>query len=502
MKKLSIYILGLAALLLSACNLDKFPQTAINTEEAMESAADCEQFRYGLYANTKGLFTGAFIYGQDLQADLYHAVDKFGNWQGPFYSYQLTTSEDTPNSAWFGIYSAIGNANFLIEGTKKLLESGDLSDADKELVQLYYGEACYLRAHFYFNLTQYFCEDYDPDTAGDKFGVPVVLVYEPTGDATKYPHRGKLSETYAQIDKDLTEAEKYVTTPGAVCSNYITKDVVTALRARVALTMHDYKTAYEKATSLITAGTYKFVASKAALKEAWTKDNLSECMWVAKMVDASDRGNSFQYFIYNTTGVDGEDDPQYIPEDWCLKLYAPDDIRWAWFDKRDIHLRVTGSVYLLVKYPGNPVLQSNNVSNYCNMPKIFNIGEMYLIAAEAAYNNGADYVNANKYLNDLRSARIPSWTKTDYAGLDLFREIREERVRELYGEGFRLNDLKRWHMGFTRSQGQDPKILFPGKNYVDCTREPDDPAFLWPIPKDEIQANPQMKDEQNAAYVR
>jgi len=54
-------------------------------------------------------------------------------------------------------------------------------------------------------------------------------------------------------------------------------------------------------------------------------------------------------------------------------------------------------------------------------------------------------------------------------------------------------------MGFTRSAGQDPSILFPGKNFVDCSREADDPAFLWPIPKDECQANPQM--EQNAAYL-
>ena len=270
MKKISIYLIGLTALLLSACNLEKYPQTALNTEDAMESAADCEQFRYGLYANTKGLFTGAFIYGQDLQADLYHAVDKFGNWQGPFYSYQMTTSEDTPNSAWFGIYSAIGNANFLIAGTKKILDKGDLSEADTKLVELYYGEACYLRAHFYFNLAQYFCEDYDPETAGDKLGVPVVTVYEPTGESAKYPARGTLQQTFTQITTDLAEAEKYVTTKGAVSSNYITKDVVTALQARVALTMHDWKTAYSKATSLITPGTYKFVASKAALAEAWT----------------------------------------------------------------------------------------------------------------------------------------------------------------------------------------------------------------------------------------
>lgn len=500
MKKFSIYAFGLLALVASSCNLDKFPQTAINTEEAMESVADCQQFRTGLYANTKGLFTGAFVYAQDLQADLFHAVNNFGNWEGPFYTYLLQTTEDTCESAWYGIYSAIGNANFLISGTQKLLASDKLSAADKKTVEQYYGEACYMRAHFYFVLSQYYCEDYDPETADSKLGVPVVTKYEPTGDATKYPGRGTLKATYDQIVADLAEAEKYITSAGAPNSIYVNADVVAALQARVALTMHDYQKAYDKASALVDGGTYTLAASAKALASGWTNDNLTETIWQAKMTGPDDLGNSFRYFIYNTTGADGEDDPQYIPEDWCLDLYdKANDMRFAaWFDKRVIHVRVNGNVYLLNKYPGNPALQTSSTSNYVNMPKIFHIGEMYLIAAEAAYNNSGDYTNANKYLNALKKSRIAGYADQTLAGAELFKEIRDERVRELYGEGFRLNDLKRWHMGFKRSAGQDPSILL--KPYCDMTRDADDDAFLWPIPKAECQANPQMV--QNKAYTR
>ena len=77
--------------------------------------------------------------------------------------------------------------------------------------------------------------------------------------------------------------------------------------------------------------------------------------------------------------------------------------------------------------------------------------------------------------------------------------IREERVRELFCEGHRLNDLKRWHLGFTRSSGQDPSLMMPGENYVNASRPADDPFFLWPIPTAEMEANPQMK--QNPAYT-
>ena len=133
-----------------------------------------------------------------------------------------------------------------------------------------------------------------------------------------------------------------------------------------------------------------------------------------------------------------------------------------------------------------------------NQPKIFRISEMYLIAAEAAANKGGQDIVASKYLNDLKAARIAGWKKTDYTGDDLTVAIRQERVRELFGEGHRMNDLKRWHIGFTRSAGQDPGLVMPGEKYAGLSMEADSPLFVWPIPIDEMQANPQM--EQNPAY--
>ena len=92
MKRTKISLTAAAAVLLavSSCNLEKFPDTAINTENAMESVSDCQAFRNGLYSGMKYCFTGGFIYATDLQTDLYHAVANFGNFQGPFYSYSLT----------------------------------------------------------------------------------------------------------------------------------------------------------------------------------------------------------------------------------------------------------------------------------------------------------------------------------------------------------------------------------------------------------------------------
>ena len=148
----TILIAAAAVFAISACNLDKFPDNAINTEEAMESVADCQAFRNGLYSGTKGVFTGAYVYVPDLQADMYHAVKNFGNFQGAWYNYSVTSSESMAASDWFGLYSIIANANFLIDGTQKLLAAGTLDEADTKTVQQYYGEACYLRAHMYYLL--------------------------------------------------------------------------------------------------------------------------------------------------------------------------------------------------------------------------------------------------------------------------------------------------------------------------------------------------------------
>ena len=146
---------------------------------------------------------------------------------------------------------------------------------------------------------------------------------------------------------------------------------------------------------------------------------------------------------------------------------------------------------MLTKFNGNPKLNISAASRYINMPKVFRISEMYLIAAEAAAENN-DSGNAAKYLNALQTARGAAVTG---ASKD---EIRAERNRELFGEGFRLSDIKRYHIGFTRDNGQDPSMI-QDTGYK-LSLPADSPKFIWPIPTKEMEANPQMENEQNEGY--
>lgn len=492
-----------ATFLAAACSLDKVPGDSIHTDESIQSIEDCNKFLIGQYSGLKYVTTGAYIYATELQTDLFHAVKNFGNFDGDFYHYSVTASNDLAEEAWYGAYHSIANINFLIEGIQKIQKAGNITDDENATLNEYYGEACFFRSYYYWMLAQYYCDAYETSTASTSMGVPVVLKYAPTGNSENYPSRGTLQQTYDQILADLEEAEKFVTRKGVSQSSSITTDVITAFKARVALGMKDYDTARIAAEAVIATKKYTLVSNATTYAEGWINDNLSETIFQLAMINSTEVGNAYSYFLYNSSGIEGRDNPQYIPEDWVLDLYdKQNDIRYgAYFDEREVSVRITGTITLFVKYPGNPLLYSK-VSNYAHMPKVFRISEMYLIAAEAAYNIGGQDAVACKYLNDLRAKRIKGYEAQNYNGAALRNEIRDERTRELYGEGFRLNDIKRWHIGFTRSAGQNPSLLQQGENYAVCTREADDPYFLWPIPEDEIQANPQMKNEQNEAYKR
>ena len=76
---------------------------------------------------------------------------------------------------------------------------------------------------------------------------------------------------------------------------------------------------------------------------------------------------------------------------------------------------------------------------------VFRLSEQYLIRAEA-YAMKGDYGKAGKDISTLRTARYSSYGgNTSMNESNAMKIIEAERVKELYMEGFRLNDLKRWH---------------------------------------------------------
>ncbi|MDR1755657.1 MAG: RagB/SusD family nutrient uptake outer membrane protein [Culturomica sp.] len=493
-------LIFLALLTFYACNMDKSPYNAI--ERQISSVSDANSIRIGLYSNLKGMFTGTYVTMPDFQSDLFHAMIDFGNFNGSFYTWTFQTTEPVVESQWYGYYYVIATSNFLIEGIRGLRSAGGLSEEDAKALNTYEGEARLIRAFCYYALSEKFCADYDPENAAGTAGLPVDTLYRPSSLPATYLGRSPLSDVYALITSDIQAAESAITRAGEKNSVYLSADVVKAFKARVALTMHNWDVAISEATSLIQSPAYTLISDSAAYTDLWINDEGDEVIFVTEMVGVNDLGNQTgSLFIYDNQNAGP--DPQFIPEQWVLDLYEPNDIRFpAYFQREEIEVEniATDSLYLLFKYPGNPALQNSTISNYVNKGKAFRLSEMYLVAAEAYVQKGGADGAASDLLNQLRAKRIEGWTTQTYSGGALLQEIREERVRELYAEGFRLSDLKRWKMGFTRGAGQNPEMIFPGNTHGTLSVEASNPRFLWPIPKKETDVNPQIRPQQNPGY--
>lgn len=123
---------------------------------------------------------------------------------------------------------------------------------------------------------------------------------------------------------------------------------------------------------------------------------------------------------------------------------------------------------------------------------LFRLPEMYLIYAEAVLRGGAggNLATAIDYVNRIRT-RAYGNTSGNVATINLD-FILDERARELYWEGFRRTDLVRYGRFTTAA------YVWPFKGGVAGGRAVEDYRNIYPIPTDDITANPTLK--QNPGY--
>ena len=271
---------------------------------------------------------------------------------------------------------------------------------------------------------------------------------------------------------------------------YFNEYVCYALRARVSLYMHRYDDAIKYATKVIKSKYYTLEkASSNTYSNSvndyayiWQYGDSRECIWKVGFTVNSYGGalgtifDKYDFVSYR---------PDYVPETWVINSFDNNDLRAAAI----FTTRVTGYEHglqwpLLTKYFGDATFRASNIY-HVHQPMVFRLSEQYLIRAEA-YVNKEDYTNAGKDISAIRTARYSSYGgNTSMSKSNAMDIIEAERVKELYMEGFRLNDLKRWHKGFERKASDQPAANFVQSN---LKVEKDDPLFVWPIPQHELEA--------------
>lgn len=509
MKKILLSLL-LAAGVLTSCDMQKDLPGTLNGDDAIQNVLDASRYRNVIYTGLRGFTSSSFFTNPEIQMDKFLATTLCGNRGLVFASGDIYASTGEVSTWYATLYGQIASINYFLEKVEPLLAACE-DQKDKAAYERYVAEAKFARGYYCACLLDRFAPAYSAEMAeAPGMGIAIVTKYEPTADRSKYPARSTQNASYTFIEQDLNDAldaflelektntdKTFTVEPMAI---YLNSNVVKALQARVALLKQDYATAYAKAVEVINSKVYE-LATPDNYALMWTNDVSDEIIFEPFEVSPDEVSNSIGsrwLSIY-------PDRADYIPTFDCLLDYYDGDCRFEAFFAPN-YLTIEGSqvpAYCFYKFPGNEALKIDpSQINLVNKPKPFRLSELYLIAAEAA--QAGSLGDALTYYNEFCAARYDKWENETLTGTGLRDAIRAERTRELIGEGFRMSDLRRWGLPMERSgkfQGQLSVIEpYLWASTANMDYPVGDRRFTWPIPKSELEVNPQMAGQQNPGY--
>lgn len=500
MKKIFLGLAVTASALLSSCSMDTTNFGVMGQDVAIQSVDDVRKYDVGLYANLRSITGGDWIANPEIQADKFVGTVGNGNRGGNF---SLNNFTADLSAGYQGAYNVINNANYVIPYIEAMLQD-EKFDADQKLeLRRYLGDAHFVRGFCYWFLLDRFSKPGD----NNYYGFQIWDVYNPSGNRSSYPARATMAESITKLNSELNEAFNNLKAwedagnldncgPNAI---YLSSYAVAALQARVALITNDYPTALSKAEYVITSGNYELTDID-DYADLWVNDEGNELIFVPFGDSNEGCPATGEAWLANTS----KNTSDYIPTAEAINAYSADDVRGeAFFTTYTFEMSgLSPDVTVFNKFPGNPALFRPS-PNLENRPKPFRLSELYLIAAEVCATDGAtkNESKANGYLNDLRAKRIRGYNSVTYAGAALLSAIREERTKELIGEGFRISDLRRWGQGITRNTSLGSsvmEIVLTASNNVSL--EAGNYHMVWPIPSNEFKVNPNITGQQNPGY--
>lgn len=471
---------ALAILALSSCNEDEFlyeaPEQKQSTEITLGSIDGIKKAVAGAYSplSAAAWYGSDFITNCELRAcNARKPIDN--KWDSgrckPGYDWSYTSSS-TMSGLWSFAYYTIANAN-------EVLDNVD-GKADEQTVNGIKAEALFLRAISHFDLVRTFGQPYtqvDPTTS---LGVPVML-HATNGT----PARNTVAEVYEQIEADLLEAEKLMpddyNTEGTyhqVVADYkavASKEAIQALLSRVYLYMGKWQAAADYATKVINSGKFGL----------WNEDELTT---VYNQNVASPKSGEVIFEVYGDQGNYLFSDQNWEFLMWISSPRGSGDFGAA-HDVYDLYsdedarkkLFVTdpdaGTQYWTTKYAGK-----DNSSPSYNNTILIRLSEMYLNRAEAQIKGATvDGATAQSDMTAVAKARgVAPEAVTE-------RGIFTERRKELAFEGHIIYDFARFGYSLKREDTNATLKEIPFPNY----------RWAMPIPKSEIDANPNMVQNPN-----
>lgn len=477
MKKL--YIKAVAALLLggsmAGCGndfLDSKMYDAIDMESGLVNVSNIGYAVNGTYYNLYTYyFAGNYAINiGDIASDIAYWNGLTGHFDG-IYRFHPQETDNYLYYIWNYGYKVADNSARVIKAGNELYES--TLDDEKPYLDLYLAEAYCLRAYAHFVLVNIYGHQYKVN--GQDFGsTPGIVIIDEPVPANTQVSRSTVAETYAQIVSDLNNAISHFMAAGGDRGDGVYFGLASAcgLLSRVNLYMENWQGAIDAAEdainySEITTLAYTDAAYKALYNGGGSNRESMFYLAITPTDNWSANSSGNIWSSYN-----------YSPSPYLQSLYSPNDCRLAietWGKSSTPEVPVYGGGKVAAFAYGNPAYGTEYI---INAPEMFlNQAESYLKLAtpDVAKAQDALLVVAKRNSDITSTADLPS----DAAGLMAF--IRDERARELFQEGHRLYDLRRWDVMANVAATNAPNIDYLVKNYKISN-------LIFPIPVDEINA--------------
>ena len=476
MKKniLKVFAIATFGFGLSSCG-ESFLETdyyqGIDAEGGLSSVNNISTALNGAYYNLFYYpFAGNYAVSiGDIPTDISYWNSKTNHFNN-IYSYTVVDTDTYLNSIWEYGYKVADNATRVIQAAQALYE-GSNTEEKAQLDQLM-AEAYALRGYAELMLVNIYAHQVKVNGTDFSSEPGIVVLDQAPIEALAQVSRSTVGESYSAILSDFDNAISHFDAAGGDRGSilYMNKAAVYGLLARTNLYLENWGDAKQYAQQALTEKGIKTLTYDATAYAALFSGNTSNTesllsLAITQVDNWSANSAGTLWSTYN-----------YSPSPKLQALYGANDCRTSIFGWSDESTDTT-PIFTGGKYSqhssGNPAYATNY---------LVNAPEMYLIMAEADVETG-DLSNARNSLLTVakRNADITSVDDLPATADELKSFIKDERARELFQEGLRLYDLRRWDEAAEVFAYQAPNVAFTYTGYKISN-------FVFPIPAAEINS--------------
>ena len=416
------------------------------------------QYFAGNYAVTIG----------DIPTDITYWNTKTGHWDD-IYTFTFTDTDTYLYYIWNYGYKVADNAARIIQASEALFEGA--TDSEKDELNLCLAEAYALRGYAQLVLTNVYGHQIKVNGTDYSNEPGIVVINEPI-QALAEVSRSTVGQSYEAIVSDFTNALSYFNKAGGDRGSlvYFGEAATQGLLARTYLYMENWSGAKTQAeAALATAGISTLTYGEDYKNLYYNGTSNEESFFALAITDSQNWSANSCGTLWSTYN--------FSPSPKLLSLYGENDCRTSIFEW-DAASTSAAPIFKAGKFShyesGNPAYGTNY---------LVNASEMFLIVAEACLNGAGTLDEAKAALLTVakRNADIQSTDDLPVTAEDVMSFLKDERARELFQEGHRLYDLRRWDERASVYAYSSPEIKYTFNNYKISD-------LVFPIPTEEITA--------------